>query len=128
MSGAETVDRHKVDAMLYCNEKWTDKEEALVDARGMSDGTLRFIAVIAALLTQPQGSLIVVEEIDNGLHPSRAIDLLSAIRLIGSERKIDLLITTHNVALLDALPPGILNSVAVTTREFYQWCKRYYCT
>ncbi|WLR94369.1 AAA family ATPase [Shinella zoogloeoides] len=114
---AETVDRHHVDAMLYCTERWNEKSALEMDARGMSDGTLRFISVIVALLTQPEGSLIVVEEIDNGLHPSRAVDLLSAIREIGTERKIDLLITTHNVALLDALPPGVLRSVAVATRN-----------
>ena len=114
---AETVDRHHVDAMLYCVERWNEELELEMDARGMSDGTLCFISVIVALLTQPEGSLIVVEEIDNGLHPSRAVDLLSAIREIGTERKIDLLITTHNVALLDALPPGVLRSVAVATRN-----------
>jgi predicted ATPase len=114
---AETVDRHGVDAMLYCREKWTETEEDEVDARGLSDGTLRFIAVLVAILTQPEGSLIIIEEIDNGLHPSRAVNLLEAIRSIGEDRKIDLLITTHNVALLDALPPGVIGSVAVASRN-----------
>jgi predicted ATPase len=114
---AETVDRHHVDAMLYCTERWDADQELEMDARGLSDGTLRFISVMVALLTQPEGSMIVIEEIDNGLHPSRAIDLLSAIQTIGTERKIDLLVTTHNVALLDALPPSIVRSVAVATRN-----------
>lgn len=114
---AETVDRHNVDAMLYCKENWGPNKETVVDARGMSEGTLRFIAVVVALLTRPTGSLIVIEEIDNGLHPSRAVDLLKAIREIGEARSIDLLITTHNVALLDALPPGVFRSVAVATRS-----------
>lgn len=114
---AETVDRHHVDAMLYCTERWDEKHELEMDARGLSDGTLRFISVMVALLTQPEGSMIVIEEIDNGLHPSRAVDLLAAIREIGAQRKIDLLVTTHNVALLDALPPNIIRSVAVATRN-----------
>lgn len=114
---AETVDRHHVDAMLYCTERWNEDRELEMDARGLSDGTLRFISVMVALLTQPEGSMIVIEEIDNGLHPSRAVDLLAAIREIGSDRKIDLLVTTHNVALLDALPPSIIRSVAVATRN-----------
>lgn len=114
---AETVDRHHVDAMLYCTERWNEEHELEMDARGLSDGTLRFISVLVAILTQPEGSMIVIEEIDNGLHPSRAVDLLEAIRKMGSERKIDLLVTTHNVALLDALPPEIIRSVAVVTRN-----------
>lgn len=114
---AETVDRHHVDAMLYCEERWNEERQLEMDARGLSDGTLRFISVMVALLTQPEGSMIVIEEIDNGLHPSRAVDLLTAIRELGTQRKIDLLVTTHNVALLDALPPDIIRSVAVATRN-----------
>ena len=114
---AEFVGRHKADAMLYCSEEWTSGEEFEVDARGMSDGTLRFIIVIGAMLIRPEGSTLVIEEIDNGLHPSRALLLLKAIKEIASERKIDLLITTHNVALLDALPPSLIRSISVATRS-----------
>ncbi|MBV7380356.1 AAA family ATPase [Maritimibacter dapengensis] len=113
---AEYVGRHKADAMLYCSEAWTPGEEFEVDARGMSDGTLRFIAVIGALLLRPRRSLIVVEEIDNGLHPSRSLLLLDAINKLAKEREIDLLITTHNVALLDSLPPRLVRSISVATR------------
>ena len=51
---AETVDRHGVDAMLYCTERWNAKRTLEMDARGLSDGTLRFISVMVALLTQPE--------------------------------------------------------------------------
>ena len=114
---AETVDRHHVDAMLYCTERWNRKRELEMDARGLSDGTLRFISVMVALLTQPENSMIIIEEIDNGLHPSRSRHLLSAIREIAANRKIDLLVTTHNVSLLDALPPDMIRSIAVATRN-----------
>ncbi|MCA1995082.1 MAG: ATP-binding protein, partial [Coleofasciculus sp. S288] len=45
------------------------------------------------------------EEVDNGLHPSRAGLLLKMLREIGEKRKIDILVTTYNPALLDALDP-----------------------
>jgi predicted ATPase len=83
----------------------------------MSDGTLRFIGILTALLTRPEGSLIVIEEIDNGLHPSRAELLVRTLREIGTKRKIDLLITTHNPALLDALGPEIVPFVVVAHRD-----------
>ena len=55
---AETVGKFKSDAMLYCEERWLDnKEPHLIDARGKSDGTLRFLAI--PLLTsdgKPAGS------------------------------------------------------------------------
>ena len=49
---AETVGKFKTDAMLYCEEHWRDDiPPSTVDARGMSDGTLRFLAILTALQT-----------------------------------------------------------------------------
>ncbi|MEH2166314.1 MAG: AAA family ATPase [Nostoc sp.] len=114
---AEPVGRLKTDAMLYCEEEWKPGEMTLIDAKTMSDGTLRFIAIITALLTRPEGSQLVIEEIDNGLHPSRAELLVRILREIGSKRKIDILLTTHNPALLDALGPEIVPFVVVAHRD-----------
>jgi predicted ATPase len=114
---AEPVGRLKTDAMLYCEEEWKPGEMTLIDAKTMSDGTLRFIAILTALLTRPEGSQLVIEEIDNGLHPSRAELLVRILREIGSKRKIDILLTTHNPALLDALGPEIVPFVVVAHRD-----------
>jgi predicted ATPase len=114
---AEKVGRFGTDAMLYCEELWKPGHVTEIDARSMSDGTLRFIAILTALLTRPEGSQIVIEEIDNGLHPSRAELLVRMLREIGEKRKIDILITTHNPALLDALQPEIVPFVVVAHRD-----------
>lgn len=114
---AEKVGRFGTDAMLYCQEQWKPGHITEIDARSMSDGTLRFIAILTALLTRPEGSQIVIEEIDNGLHPSRAELLVRMLREMGEERKIDILITTFNPALLDALGPEIVPFVVVAHRD-----------
>lgn len=114
----ERVGRFKDTAMLYCREDWGVSEIPMeVDARLMSDGTLRFIAIIVALLTRPADSLIVIEEIDNGLHPSRSGELVYALSDIATKRDFDVLCTTHNPVLINALGPDILHSVACVTRE-----------
>ena len=74
------------------------------EAALLSDGTLRVLAVAAALLSVPEGSMVVIEEIDNGVHPSRAELLLSNIQRVARERGLRILLTTHNPALLDAIP------------------------
>ena len=74
------------------------------DAAVLSDGTLRVLAVAAALLSVPPGSTVVIEEIDNGVHPSRAALLLDNIKRAAEERNLKVLLTTHNPALLDAIP------------------------
>ncbi|MBW4565855.1 MAG: AAA family ATPase [Mojavia pulchra JT2-VF2] len=105
-------------AMLYYQEEWKKGYNLpKIDARSMSDVTLRFLAIFTALLTRPEGSQIVIEEIDNGLHPSRAELLVRILREIGEKRKIDILLTTHNPALLDALGPEIVPFVVVAHRD-----------
>lgn len=74
------------------------------DAAILSDGTLRVLSIAAAMLSAPEQSLVVIEEIDNGVHPSRAADLLERISSIAKKRELRVLISSHNPALLDALP------------------------
>lgn len=115
---AETVGRFKSDAMLYCEEDWLGAGKShTVDARGMSDGTLRFLAILTALLTRPEKSLLVIEEIDNGLHPSRASMLLDMLKTIGKQRGVDVLATTHNPALLDAMGTEMVPFITVAHRD-----------
>ncbi|HEX5746737.1 MAG TPA: AAA family ATPase [Archangium sp.] len=115
---AETVGKFKKDAMLYCRESWVPDQEPLeIDARSMSDGTLRFVAILTALMLRPRGSLLVIEEVDNGLHPSRARLLLEMLKKVATERGIDVLVTTHNVALLDALGADMLPFVIAAHRD-----------
>ncbi len=116
---AEPVGRFNADAMLYCEETWEEgeKEPFIVDARSMSDGTLRFLAIVVALLTRPDNSQIIIEEIDNGLHPSRIKLLLRILREIGERRGIDVLVTTHNPVLLDEIGPKGVPFVIVAHRK-----------
>lgn len=74
------------------------------DATTLSDGTLRVLSVAALLLSAPEESIVVIEEIDNGVHPSRAESLLKRISNLARSRHLRVLISSHNRALLDALP------------------------
>ena len=85
----------------------------LIDARILSDGTLRMLAIVTALETVPDGSRIVIEEFDNGLHPSRAKLLVGALAETARRRKLNVLVTTHNPAFMDALDEAQMNSVAI---------------
>ncbi len=114
---SEPVGKFKTDAMLYCQEGWEETATHEIDARGMSDGTLRYLAIVTALLTREPDSLLVIEEVDNGLHPSRARILIDMLRELGKERGIDVIVTTHNPALLDAAGVGMLPFIIVAHRD-----------
>ena len=87
------------------------------DASLLSDGTLRVLAIAAAMLSAPEGSLVVIEEIDNGVHPSRAHHLLQQIQDIASQRNLRVLLSTHNPAMLDALPDSAVPEVVFCYRH-----------
>jgi predicted ATPase len=83
----------------------------------LSDGTLRVLAIAVALLSSPEGSTLVIEEVDNGVHPSRAKQLLTTMREQAQKRNIRLLLSTHNPALMDALPDEALADVVFCYRD-----------
>ena len=86
-----------------------------VDARVLSDGTLRTLAILTAFETVAEGSRIVIEEFDNGLHPSRVRVLTEAIAEVAKHRQLNVLVTTHNPATMDFLTQKQLDGVVVCT-------------
>ncbi len=110
------IETERQDVMVRLVESFGTQQRT-VDAPLLSDGTLRVLAVGAALLTAPKGALVVIEEIDNGVHPSRADLLVRQIRHIATERELRVLLTSHNPALLDALPNESLADVVCCYRD-----------
>ena len=86
-----------------------------VDARVLSDGTLRTLAILTAFETVAEGSRIVVEEFDNGLHPSRVGVLTEAITEVAKNRRLRVLVTTHNPATMNFLTREQLDGVVLCT-------------
>ena len=86
-----------------------------VDSRLLSDGTLRTLAILTALETVQVGSHVIVEEFDNGLHPSRVGVLTSAIAEATERRKLRVLVTTHNPATMNNLTAEQMKGVVLCT-------------
>lgn len=104
------------DVMVRLIESFGKKEHQ-IDAPLLSDGTLRVLAIAATLLSVNPGTFVIIEEIDNGVHPSRADNLVKQIREIALERKLRVLITSHNPALLDAVPDSDIGNVLCCYRD-----------
>ncbi len=112
------------DVILSLKEKYGRVSEE-VDAKRLSDGTLRCLAIVAAVLTEPEYSVIIVEEIDNGVHQGRIKGLINSLSAIGREKKIDILITTHNATLLNGLSKDNLVGVSVAYRDAENGSSRF---
>ena len=72
-----------------------------IPATRISDGTLRFIAMLAVLLSPEPPPLVCIEEPELGLHPD-AVALMAEVLSDASER-MQLVVTTHSDALVSAL-------------------------
>ena len=82
----------------------------------LSDGTLCYLALITALATLPTGTLLLIEDFDAGLHPSRMARLLTILSERCKERKISAVVTTHSPAVLNGLSSEHLKGVVVCYR------------
>lgn len=110
------VETPRSEVMVELTESFGARHETW-DAPILSDGTLRVLAVGAAVLSAPEGSLIAIEEIDNGVHPSRAGMLLKSIQETAEERNLRVILTSHNPALLDSLPDTSIPHVVCCYRD-----------
>jgi len=110
------IETPRGEVMLELTETFGQRDTNY-DASLLSDGTLRVLSIAAAVLSAPRDSLVVIEEIDNGVHPSRAEQLLDKISEIAKERGLRVLISSHNPALLDALPDDAVPNVVFCYRD-----------
>lgn len=72
-----------------------------VPAHRLSDGTLRYLSLLAILLDPGPARLVVIEEPELGLHP----DVLPTLRdlLVEASGRFQLIVTTHSTQLVDAM-------------------------
>ena len=113
-----------------------ERNLGLIPATRLSDGTLRFLCLMAALFDPDPPPLICIEEPEIGLHPD-ALQLV-AEALQEASKRMQIIVTTHSEALVDALsadPESVLvcekdldNSTRILRLEadrLARWLERY---
>ncbi len=84
---------------------------ARVEAKGLSEGLLYYLA-FAALRHLDPVSLLLVEEPENGLHPARIAQVVGVLRAI-SESGTQVVMATHSPLVVNELRP---DEVSIVTR------------
>lgn len=106
-----------------------------VPATRLSDGTIRYLCLLAVLCHPEPPPLVCLEEPELGLHP----DLLSRLAdlLVEASHRMQLIVTTHSDALVDGLTKvpeavvvcekrnGSTNLSRRTSAELTRWLKDY---
>lgn len=85
--------------------------KVVVDASAMSEGLLYWLGFEALAHSSVPG-LLLVEEPENGLHPSRIADVMRSLRAM-TERGVQVVLATHSPLVVNELRP---EEVSVVTR------------
>jgi|SRR5271157_1550301 len=96
--------------------KIEEKSGRIVSAASASDGTLRFLAVLAALFGPTPASFYFIEELENGIHPSRLGLLVELIENQTKRRAIQVVATSHSPQLLQFLSQESLEHASLAYR------------
>jgi predicted ATPase len=87
-----------------------------ISAYSASDGTLRFLTMIAALLGPEPARFYFFEELENGIHPTRLHLLIQLIEKKVSQGAIQMVATTHSPHLLALLSPESRENASLVYR------------
>jgi predicted ATPase len=88
--------------------------ELLLDFKGApdvpgplaSEGTLLTIGVLTALYAEPQPRLLLLDDLDEALHPRAQKELIAQLRRVLNERpELQIIATSHSPYLLDCFAP-----------------------
>ena len=87
-----------------------------ISAYSASDGTLRFLAMLAALLSPNPAGVYFFEEIDNGIHPSRLNLLIDLIERQTEKNGVQVITTTHSPDVLNLINGKTFEDMSVVSR------------
>ena len=87
-----------------------------VHQMGVSSGTLRMLALMTALLGDPETNLIGIEEPENYVHPTALSSFVEY--LLDARGRVQFMVTTHSPLLLDFLDePAAVSVVRRSDQE-----------
>ncbi|MEV4422366.1 ATP-binding protein [Patulibacter sp. NPDC049589] len=99
---------------LAVREAWGDEDVGpLLNARQASDGLLRLFALAALPESTPTPTLVMVDEIENGVHPQLLGALMTMLEQLSEDEGIQVLTTSHSPLIVDyvAQPESVLLTV-----------------
>ena len=111
--------RFPLDVKGWIHLQILDANDSVVLAESASEGTLRFLGLLAVLLSPKPARLYFVEEIENGFHPSRLSLLVALIEQQTARRGIQVVTTTHSPDFLAVINEETFENTSVLYRGEY---------
>ena len=93
-----------------------EKNGRNVSADSASDGTLRFLAMLAVLLGKDPPKISFFEDVDRGIHPVRLHLLMELIERQTAERNVQVITTTHASTMLTVMREDTFTNTSAVFR------------
>jgi predicted ATPase len=93
-----------------------EKNKRKTSVQSASDGTLRFLAYLALAFSIASPTMCFVEEIDNGIHPSRLSLLVELLETQSKHGNLQIIATSHSPMLLNLLSEETLSNALLVYR------------
>jgi predicted ATPase len=132
---ADAVDVHTLIQSGLVDTRIEETNRIVIPASRLSDGTLRWLALLTILLHPSPPPVVCLEEPELGLHPD-AIRMLGELLTQASER-MQLIVTTHSDALVDQFTDrpdsvivfekeeGVTKMTRLRKERLTSWLERY---
>jgi predicted ATPase len=109
---SEVVPSPERESYLVVLEEKNLKQQ--LSMQSVSSGDLKTLVLIATSMKMENFSTLIIEEIENGIHPKRIIDLIEHLERIAMIKKMQILFTTHSPIVINRLSA---HKVVLTERE-----------
>ncbi len=82
-----------------------DKGNGNYSSFNMGSGEEVVFNILHTLIEIPKGALVIIDEVETGLHPRAQKELINVMMEFAVERHLQIVMSTHSKVILDALPP-----------------------
>ena len=109
------------DEVIGDSLRFDTKTASDLEAFQLSDGTLLVLVILTVLFQSKDADVILIDDIENGLHPKAQEDVVNCLRKIVDEREdLQIVFTTHSPYILNQLEAGEIN---ILTSDENGYCK-----
>ncbi|MCB9232972.1 MAG: ATP-binding protein [Bacteroidia bacterium] len=88
---------------LYFKDQFMRRNNNVFSAENANEGALHVLGYLALFLSKQTPNMFAIDNIENGLNPKVCRELIKALAKLAEENNKQVLITTHNPAVLDGL-------------------------
>lgn len=106
----------------YADKFYQEPTDYILNAHALSDGTLRYLMIIT-MLYMPQAlqpKLLIIDEIELGLHPVALRNLAEIIAVVKATSNMQIIVSTQSIEFLNYLGESVTDLNVITVDKPYE--------